>query len=50
MWVDLGIWDQGSLVRENVRDGSECHHDKSECRVGRVEAMGPVDDEMNAPI
>jgi hypothetical protein len=37
-------------VRENVRDGSERHHDESKCRVVRVEAIGTVDDETHAPI
>ena len=50
MWVDLGIQFWHTLVRKDVRDGTEGEHDEAECRVGGVEAVGAVDDEANPPV
>ena len=50
MWVDSGIGDPVTLVRQDVLDRPERQHDEAECRVGRVEAVGAVDDETDAPV
>ena len=39
-----------TLVWQDVLDGSEREHDEAEGGVGGVEAVGPVDDEPDAPI
>ena len=50
MWVGLGIRGPLAFVWEDVVDGPEGEHDEAEGGVGRVEAVGPVDDEPHPAV
>src|ERR1700677_849473 len=50
MWVTSGIVDLLLFVRKYVGDRPESEHDKAESCIGRVEAVGPVDDQTDATI
>jgi hypothetical protein len=50
MWGVSGIRFWLTLVREDVFDRPERDHDESQCSVGGVEAVGPIDDEADAAI
>jgi hypothetical protein len=50
MWANSGIVVLLSFMGKYVGDGSEGEHDEAEGGLGRVEAVGAVDDHPDAPI